>query len=68
MGRAKRFGHGQINKERMKGDDPQIDTTQTPKRFDGRLALHEKIQKTFADSIPNKYKLSKGDKFHCLRE
>ena len=38
----------------MNGDDPEIDTAQTPKRFDGRLALQEKIQKTFTDSIPNR--------------
>ena len=48
------LGHAQINKGRMKGDDPQIDTAQTPKRFDWRLALQAKIQKTFADSIPTK--------------
>ena len=47
--------HARVNKGRMKGDDPQIDTAQTPKRFYRRLALQEKIQKTFADSIPNKY-------------
>ena len=38
----------------MKGDDPEIDTAQTPKRLKGRLALLEKIRKTFTDSIPNK--------------
>ena len=38
----------------MRGDDPKIDTAQTPKRFDRRLAREEKIQKTLADSIPNK--------------
>ena len=48
------FGHAQINKGRKKGDDPEIFTAQTPKRFEGHLALEEKIQKTFADSIPNK--------------
>ena len=48
------FGHAQINKGRMKGDDAQIDTARTPKRFDRRLALLEKIRKTFADIIPNK--------------
>ena len=47
------LGHAQINKGRVKGDDPEIDIVQTPKRFDWRLALLEKIQKTFADSIPN---------------
>ena len=48
------LGHARVNKGRMKGDDPQIDTAQNPKRFDWRLALQGKIQKTFADSIPNK--------------
>ena len=38
----------------MKGDDPEIDTAQTPKRFDERLAPLERIRKTFTDSIPNK--------------
>ena len=33
------------------GDGPEIDTAQTPKRFVGRLALPEKIRKTFTDSI-----------------
>ena len=47
------LGHAQINKGRMKGDGPEIDNAQTPKHFDGRLALQEKIQKTFAESIPN---------------
>ena len=47
------LGHAQFHKGRMKGDDPEIDTAQTPKRFDRRLALLEKIQKTFTDSIPN---------------
>ena len=37
------LGHARINKGRMKGDDPEIDTAQTPKRFDRRLALQEKI-------------------------
>ena len=48
------LGHGRINKGSMKGDDPEIDTAQAPKRLDGRLALQEKIRRTFADSIPNK--------------
>ena len=48
------LGHAQIDKGKMKGDDPEIDTAPTPKRFDGRLALLEKIRKTFTDSIPNK--------------
>ena len=46
--------HVQYRKGRMKGDDPEIDTAQTPKRLDGRLALVEKIRKTFTQSIPNK--------------
>ena len=33
------LGHAQFHKGRMKGDDPEIDTAQTPKRFDRRLAL-----------------------------
>ena len=52
--------HAQFYKGKMKGDDPEIDTAQTPKRFDRRLALQEKIRKTFADSIPNKYVKQKG--------
>ena len=48
------LGHAQFHKGRMKGDDPWIDTAQTPKRFDWRLALLGKILKTFTDSIPNK--------------
>ena len=48
------LGHVRINKERMKGDDPEIDTAPTPKRFDGRLALQEIMRKTFTDSNPNK--------------
>ena len=47
------MGHSQINKGKMKRDDPEIDTAQTPKRFDRRLALEEKIRKTFTDCIPN---------------
>ena len=47
------LGHAQIHKGRMKGDDLEIDTMQTPKRLDGRLALLEKIRKSFTDSIPN---------------
>ena len=39
----------------MKGDDLEIDTAQTPERFDGCVALQEKIRKTLADSIPSKY-------------
>ena len=47
------LGHAQINKGKMKGDDPEFDTVQTPKRFDRSLAIQEKIRKTFNDSIPN---------------
>ena len=50
------LGHARIHKGRMKGDDPEIDTAQTPKRFDECLAVQEKIRKTFTDSIPNKYR------------
>ena len=49
------FGHAQFHKGRMKGDDPYIDTAQTPKRFNWHLALLGKILKTFTDSIPNKF-------------
>ena len=48
------LGHAQFHKGRMKGDDPEIDFAQTPKRFDRRLALLGKTRKTFTDSIPNK--------------
>ena len=48
----------QINKGKMKNDDLEIDTLQTPKRFEGRLALQERILKTFADNIPNKNSIS----------
>ena len=48
------MGHAQINKGKMKGNDHEIDTAQTPKRFDRRLALEEKIRKTFTGCIPNK--------------
>ena len=47
------FGHAQFHKGRIKGDDPEIDTAQTPKLFDRRLALLGKTRKTFTDSIPN---------------
>ena len=48
------LGHAQIHKGRLKGDDSEINTAQTPKRFDKHLAHLEKIRKTFTDSIPNK--------------
>ena len=39
------LGHARVNKGRMKGDDPQIDTAQNPKRFDWRLALQGKSKR-----------------------
>ena len=42
-----------ISQRKDEGDDPEIDTAQTPKRFNWRLALVEKIRKTFTDSITN---------------
>ena len=48
------MGHAQIHKERMKGDDPEIDTAQTQQCLDGHMTLLEKLRKTFIDSIPNK--------------
>ena len=48
------LGHAQFHKERVKGDDAEINTAQNPKRFEGHLAILEKIRKTFTDSIPNK--------------
>ena len=33
------LGHAQFDKG-SKGDDPEIDTAQTPKRFDGRATSH----------------------------
>ena len=47
------LGHLQFHKGRMKGDDPDIDTAQTSKHFDGHLALLEKIRITFTDCILN---------------
>ena len=41
--------HAQIHKRRMQGDDPEMDTAQTPNRFGRQLALAEKIRKTFID-------------------
>ena len=38
--------HAQFYKGRIKGDDPEINTVQTPKCFDGHLALLKKIGKT----------------------
>ena len=46
--------HAQIYKGKIKGDNPEIDTAQTPKRLYGRLVLLVKMRKTFTDSIPNK--------------
>ena len=39
----------------MNGNDPEFDTAQTPKIFDGHLARLEKLQKTLTDSILDKY-------------
>ena len=39
------LGHAQFHKGRMKGDDTENDTAQTPKHFDGRLAPLEKIRR-----------------------
>ena len=36
------LGHAQSLRGRMKGDDPEIRTAQTPKRLDGHLAVLEK--------------------------
>ena len=47
----------------MKGDDSEIGIAQTPKRLNGRLALLEKIQKTFTDSIRNKPAKDRGRHF-----
>ena len=52
------LGHARLHKGRMKGDNPDIGTAQTPKCFDGRLALLEKALKIFTDSIPNKHGIS----------
>ena len=63
------LGHALFHKGRMKGDDPEIDAAQTPKRFDRRLALLGKTRKTFTDSIPNKYRwyFVYMEKFHLTR-
>ena len=53
------LGHSQFHKGRTKGDDPEIYTAQTPKRFDRRLALLGKTRETFTDSIPNNYHQNK---------
>ena len=47
------LGHAQFHKGRIKDDDPVVDTAQTPMRLDGRLALREKMRKTFTDNFPN---------------
>ena len=52
------MGHAQIHKERMEGDDLEIDTAQTPKRLNGRPALLEKIQETLTDSTILKHALN----------
>ena len=48
------LGHARFHKGRMNGDDPEVDTARTSRHFDGRLALLEKIRKTFTESVPNK--------------
>ena len=48
------LGHAPINKGRMKGDDPKIDTAQTQSASTGIWLFRRKIRKTFPDSIPNK--------------
>ena len=44
------FGACAVSQRRMKGDDPEIDTAQTPKRLDERLVLLEKIRKAFTSN------------------
>ena len=39
------LGHARITKGRMKGDDPQIDNAQIPKRFDGRWLFRRKSER-----------------------
>ena len=39
------LGHAQINKGRMKGDGPEIDTAQTPKRLDGIWLFRRKSKR-----------------------
>ena len=46
------LGHAQFHKGGIKGNDPEIDTAQTPKRCDWCLAPLKKTLKTFTDSIP----------------
>ena len=60
------LGHAQFHKGRMKGDDPEIDTAQTPKRFDRRLVLLGKTRKTFTDSIPNKFSKNCSMRLFCF--
>ena len=45
------LGHAQYYQGRVKTNDHEIETAQTPKPLEGRLALLEKIRKTFIDSI-----------------
>ena len=49
--------YGISQRGRRKGDNPEIDTAQTPIGLDGRLILLEKIRMTFTDSIPSKFTL-----------
>ena len=37
------LGHAQFHKGRIKGDDPEIDTAETPKCLHGRLTLLKKM-------------------------
>ena len=48
MRRVKCLGHVQINNGRMKGNDCEINTAQTPKRLMGVWLFR---RKTFTDSI-----------------
>ena len=52
----------------MKGDDPEIDTAQTPKRFDGPLALLKKVRMTFTVSNPNNQGDNKIEYYAALNE
>ena len=51
MERKMRFGACTNLQKKDEGDDSDIDTAQTPKRFRELLALSEKIWKIFTDSI-----------------
>ena len=47
------LGHAQLDKGKIKGDNPEIDTAQTPTHLDGGLALPEKIRR-LSLIFPNK--------------